>query len=386
MNKKVAVIFNTDQLGGAEKSLIEQLKIQIRKQEFTIYIPNLNSNKSPLADELRRCGLNDIKSFQYPLFLYSVSREKRANLFKLLFFAPALIYYLLHWNEIFKNYSTFYANGNKASVPILIWANIFRAKCKLLWHFRDYPERGYFKLIQKYLSIANKFHKNFEVKIIANSYSVAEEIKKVFPWLPVQVVYNLAGDMPRKPSGGEVKTIGVVAMHAAWKGLHSVVLMSKLYEKELRNIGIERIIFFGSNIYQTDQGSNDYSRDLLNLTKKLNCSLVEWGGHVSPDKIYQKIDLLIHPSLKPEPFGRIVLEAFLSGVPVISTSLGGSSELLKESECGLKYILHDYRGLFDSIEGLTLYKENRLRLEKSAYQHAREIENQALEAIDRIFL
>lgn len=44
-------------------------------------------------------------------------------------------------------------------------------------------------------------------------------------------------------------------------------------------------------------------------------------------------DVLVHTSKEPEPFGRVLIEAMATGVPVIASPLGGPSEILDES-CG----------------------------------------------------
>ncbi|MDP3639752.1 MAG: glycosyltransferase family 4 protein [Nanoarchaeota archaeon] len=50
---------------------------------------------------------------------------------------------------------------------------------------------------------------------------------------------------------------------------------------------------------------------------------------VSPEKIpevYATADIVVYPSLWPEPFGRIPLEARMAGVPVIASAIGGITE------------------------------------------------------------
>ena len=42
-------------------------------------------------------------------------------------------------------------------------------------------------------------------------------------------------------------------------------------------------------------------------------------------------DLLVHTS-RQEPFGRTLLEAAASGLPVIATDVGGTSEMLRDNE------------------------------------------------------
>ncbi len=50
--------------------------------------------------------------------------------------------------------------------------------------------------------------------------------------------------------------------------------------------------------------------------------------------ILNEVDLLIHPA-RQEPLGRVLLEAAASGVPIIATNVGGTTEILIDGESAL---------------------------------------------------
>ena len=68
---------------------------------------------------------------------------------------------------------------------------------------------------------------------------------------------------------------------------------------------------------------------------------VEFTGWVSSEDFLDTIDFLIVPSVWNEPFGRIVVEAFARGVPVLGSRTGGIPELIDVGQTG---------DLFDSTE------------------------------------
>lgn len=66
-----------------------------------------------------------------------------------------------------------------------------------------------------------------------------------------------------------------------------------------------------------------------------NCSFVKFLGTTSPDRFFPGIDYLLVPSIWPEPMGRVVIEAYAYGVPVISSNSGGLPELISPGKTGI---------------------------------------------------
>lgn len=54
-------------------------------------------------------------------------------------------------------------------------------------------------------------------------------------------------------------------------------------------------------------------------------------GQVEPRLLMSIIDILLVPSIWPEPFGRVALEAMMAGVPVVATRCGGLPEVLGDA-------------------------------------------------------
>ncbi|HYD48224.1 MAG TPA: glycosyltransferase family 4 protein [Terriglobales bacterium] len=46
------------------------------------------------------------------------------------------------------------------------------------------------------------------------------------------------------------------------------------------------------------------------------------------------LDIVVHTSVRPEPFGRVILEGMLLGKPVIASAAGGVPELIRDGETG----------------------------------------------------
>lgn len=64
---------------------------------------------------------------------------------------------------------------------------------------------------------------------------------------------------------------------------------------------------------------------------------VQFLGHVAPTEFLRRIDVLVVPSVWHEPMGRVVIEAFAHGKPVIGAARGGIPELIDEGLTGFLF-------------------------------------------------
>ena len=53
-----------------------------------------------------------------------------------------------------------------------------------------------------------------------------------------------------------------------------------------------------------------------------------------PD-LFSAMDIFVHASTKPEPFGMVILEAMAARRPVVATNIGGPPEILEGGRCGI---------------------------------------------------
>jgi glycosyltransferase involved in cell wall biosynthesis len=60
-------------------------------------------------------------------------------------------------------------------------------------------------------------------------------------------------------------------------------------------------------------------------------------GFVDPDEFLPGIDTLVVPSRWHEPFGRVVIEAYAHGTPVVVARRGGLPEIVEDGETGWTY-------------------------------------------------
>ena len=105
-------------------------------------------------------------------------------------------------------------------------------------------------------------------------------------------------------------------------------------------------------LYIGGRTESDYVRD---LRARYESPHLHFLGYVNPADFFKTIDVLLVPSLWPEPFGRIVVEAYTHGVPVIASNRGGLREIVKDGQVGFTF---DPNHPSKMIECIRKFEEN----------------------------
>ncbi len=91
-------------------------------------------------------------------------------------------------------------------------------------------------------------------------------------------------------------------------------------------------------------------------------TLLGWVPRADMAKLMAKCHVLLLPSIHPEAFARVVLEAMASGLAVIGTPTGGTGELLQHESTGLTFSPGDSQDLAKQIQRLLSDPSLRQRL------------------------
>lgn len=86
----------------------------------------------------------------------------------------------------------------------------------------------------------------------------------------------------------------------------------------------------------------------------------------------QALDIVVHASTKPEPFGMVVIEAMACQRPVIVSAAGGAMEIFAEGKTGLGHKPGDAGDLARQMQRLLEDEALRQSLGRAGSQHVRE--------------
>ena len=119
-------------------------------------------------------------------------------------------------------------------------------------------------------------------------------------------------------------------------------------------------------------GSIDYENYLHELLDRAgltdNVMFLGWARPTEMPDLLMKFDVLLVPSIWPEPFARVLLEGMTSGLVVIATPTGGTTEILNDGENGLLFATGDSEDLAQKIVCLAADSQLRRRLALAGQQ------------------
>lgn len=294
----------------------------------------------PLEEALRRNGLQVMVAPEGAR-LGSIKRDQ--SLFSALPLASRLLRLIGAVASAARAHDVVYANSQKAFLLAAL-ASFLHGR-PLVWHLHDIMDDRHFGGAQRTLQIglANRRAKS----VIVPSRAAADAFVKAGgrPGL-VHVVPN-GIDLAPPPIRSradlglpEGPLVGVFSRLAPWKGQHVVV-------DALRSLPELNCILVGSALF----GEDAYGEKLMQHVQEAGLSdRVHFLGQRNDVRVLmQAVDVVIHPSVDPEPFGLTLVEAMSVGTPLIATDAGAASEILEEGRAGYLIPPGDPAALADAL-------------------------------------
>jgi glycosyltransferase involved in cell wall biosynthesis len=164
--------------------------------------------------------------------------------------------------------------------------------------------------------------------------------------------------------------VGLVATYARWKG-QGVFLEAAARLLAARPAVPLRFYLIGGPIYHT-RGSQFSDGELRSLARGrgLDGHVGFVGFQPDPAEAYRALDVVVHASTQPEPFGLTIAEAMACGKPVVAAQAGGAAELFRHGHDALGVPPGDAAALAAAVGRLAADAPARLRLSACARRTA----------------
>jgi glycosyltransferase involved in cell wall biosynthesis len=251
------------------------------------------------------------------------------------------------------------------SLKAAIYAGIAArgAGIPVVWHAHDRISTDY--LPRPAVAAVRFLLPRLATGVIANSTATLDTLglrdKRVISAVVPNVVMAPAHGLRKaRMSSSSGTTFGIVGRITPWKGQD---LFLKAFARAFP-AGPERAVVIGSAMF----GEEDYEQQILSLAKRVGIDdRVEFRGF--REDVFAELatlDVLVHASVVPEPFGQVVIEGMLAGLPVIAADEGGPAEVIVDGVNGRLFRSRDEASLAGALSELAKNPAERLRLGTAA--------------------
>lgn len=325
---RVLFIDHSGALGGAELYLLDVL------QGLPVRARVLLFEDGPFRKRLVEAGV-PVRVESAAEHLLSVSRD--AGLGRILRALPHLVGLVGRTVHHARRADVVYANSQKALVVGALASLI--ARRPLIWNVHDVLTTAHFSAfnIRVAVTLANRC----AAHVIANSAASYEAFREAGGTTPVTVIHNgidphrfeavtdTEVEALRQSLGLDVDrpVVGVFSRIAQWKGQH--VLLDAL--PELPHV---QALFVGGILFRDDE---PYLRQLHRTVQVhgLGERVRFLGFRDDIPALMRLVDVVVHTSTAPEPFGRVIVEGMMAKTPVVATRAGGALEIIDHGKTGL---------------------------------------------------
>lgn len=380
-------LVSSGQLGGTEASLLEMIdSLRAAQPSWTLRV--VVPEAGPLVGRLQSRGV-DVDVLPFPRSVARLGEAGRLGstpgtlrlVADLLRAAPSVLAYRGRLRRRLQDHAArtgtavdvLHAHGFKMHV---LGALAAVPGAMLVWHVHDYVSSRRASVV-----LLRALSRRCAI-VVANSGSVSRDVRRALgPTVRVETVYNAIDLMRFTPEGPSLDLdalggvdpapqgtlrIGLLGAFGRWKG-HRTFLAAIA---ELGDAPV-RAYVIGGALYKTP-GSQESLESLREAASQLGiASRVVFTGPVADAaSALRALDIVVHASTQPEPFGMVIAEAMACGRPVVVSSAGGAAELVEDGVDGVGHSPGDSKQLADRLRALAANPPLRARLGSAARRSA----------------
>ena len=318
-NKRILQIIPSMEIGGAERTVLE----------ITAFLKNTNYTSLVLTSGGKL--IKDLEKLNIEVVRYPIDKKNPLLIIKNIIELKKLF--------IEKNIDLIHVRSRAPAWSAIFAARSLKIPIVTTWH-GHVSNSSWFK--KKYNSIMHKGN-----ALIANSNYTAENINKIY-----KIDKDKIDIIPRGVNTENFKASNFsdeekINIKKEWKVFdqNKIILLLparltrwKGHEVVIKAIGLLKNEEFFKNIVCLFAGNQKGSERYIQNLKETIASLslddkIKLIGQVENMPLaYQASNIILSPSIQPEPFGRIPIEAQASGKIIISSNAGAVKETIKSGQ------------------------------------------------------
>lgn len=344
MKKKILYVDHTPFVGGAELVLASHIQ-HLNKDTFEPLVA-CSGSVPELVEKYRKAGAK--------VFVISFAQLK--------IFSPTvflrLLRAVLELRSIIRRSDADLVVTNTERALYVGTLSAFFTRRRLVWWVRDFEyNRLLFRLLlrfpQKIICVSEAIrdyyngldNSKFEVVYVGSDFN--ERLRKV----SLEDVLRLRDEL-RLANADFV--VGFVGRLVEWKGPHVLLEAANKFKVQSSKF---KIVIVGSG--EGQEGNIEPRLRQMVEEYDLENQVVITGHRQDIPVLMKAFDVFCHTSIEPEPFATVVIEAMLASTPVIGTNIGGTPEIITNSQTGFLVPPNDPKALAAILSHLA--KNQRLR-------------------------
>jgi len=369
--QNILVVHNNNDLYGAEKVLLELLS-RLDRSRFVpiVVLPTDTRHINRLSPELEKLN---IECCFIPL---GVLRRKYFKLQKLPRFSFELLAGVRQLMRLIRkrNIALVHTNTNT------ILASPLAARFTGVPHVWSIHE-----LMVEPATVRSALHymiPRFSTRVVTVSQAVRDHMLKdavkfadrftfVRGAIDVEPFLNAKGRARVRAEWGvrdDEVLIGMAGRVTRWKGQSIFVQAAKLIAERHPEAKFAAV----GGVFDTEKFYMDRFRKEVHDAGLDNKLTINDFRADMPD-VFAAFDIFVLPSILPEPFGLVVIEAMASGKPVVATAPGGPSETVVDGETGFLVPPSDASAIAKALEELLADPPKRISMGEAGRRRAREV-------------
>ena len=355
--KLIAFFHQSSDMYGSDKILLYLAEgLQRMGGQAVVLVPDTG----PLTREL---GARGIEFHTLPILKITRARFSVKGVLEL---AREIQLALPAYNRVFGSRQVDLVHSNTIAVlGGALWAR--RRRIPHLWHVHEIIEHPW--VAKRIFPLLLKV---FADHVVCNSqatyqwlFGAQASLKKKMSVIwngvhaPTHIDESVLDEMRRKfhPDGSRL-AIGLVGRINRWKG-HSLLMdaVDILHSKGIHHFSV---VFMGSPPPGQESFELELRQRIARSPMRDHVLLQGFSGDIWP--AYAALDIVCVPSIEPEPFGLVAVEAMAMGKPVLASRFGGLTEIIVDGATGLTFNPRDANALAAALEKLLSDDALRTRL------------------------
>ena len=330
--KSILFLHSSSDLYGASKVLIQSI---IAYQNYGFKCILVVSAPGPFSEKLEALG---IKVYFIKLGILRRKYNTPIGLLNRIYF---LVKAFGKIKKLIKKYDVQIIYSNTTAVIIGSIVSKFTRKIHI-WHVHEIittprPILWFLSYLMEYASDLNitvssaTFH---HWNSINSSLNKKHKLISIFNGLDATPYLNIDAPLIKN---NNILVVGMIGRINSWKGQsYFIDIAAEIQKMKLAgksNIQTIKFIMAGDPFagYEYLIDELEHKKKNLNLT-----SLISDLGYAANNvTFFKQIDLLITPSILPDPLPTVVLEAMAAGKPVAATKMGGALDMIIPNETGI---------------------------------------------------